>query len=259
MNRTEEELNAYLDGELNAAEHARLEAALADDPQLQSRLDRLKRIDQNLRSVFGEIDETPVPEAVMTTIAASKAEAGSAENDNIVPLQPARQNARRQLPFLPLATAASIAVAVGLGVGVMMMGNGPAENLSVDLGPVAPDSALYAALEHSTSAVPVEGASGAVAAAIMTFETEDGTTCREFSVANQNTSQQGIACRDEGEWQVQFAVANGAPPQSGTYVPAGSGADALDSMLNAMGAGEPLDAESERALIENGWRPESSE
>lgn len=262
MNRTDEELSAYLDGELSPAERARLKAALADDPQLQSRLDALKQVDQNLRSVFGEIDKTPVPEAVLSMIAASRAEAGAnAGNDNIIPLPPARQTSggRRPIPFLPLATAASVAVAVGLGIGVMLMSNGPAENLAAELGPVAPASTLYAALEHSPSAVPVEGASGVVAAAVMTFETEDGATCREFNLANQNTSQQGIACRDGGEWQVRFTVASGAPAQSDAYVPAGSEAATLDSALDAMGAGEPLDAESERALIDSGWRQESSE
>src|SRR5687768_338859 len=71
MKIAEETLMAYVDGELDAASVARIEAALADDPDLAAVIARERALRQRLRSAFDPIVDEPVPERL---IAAARGE-----------------------------------------------------------------------------------------------------------------------------------------------------------------------------------------
>ena len=61
MNGYEEKLSAFLDGELPEAEARQIEAALADDPNLQAELEALMAADALAQEEFEAIAAEPVP------------------------------------------------------------------------------------------------------------------------------------------------------------------------------------------------------
>jgi anti-sigma factor RsiW len=65
---SETDLQAYLDGELDGAERARVESALAADPRLRERLERDRRALDRLREAGAAVAEEPIPERLLATI-----------------------------------------------------------------------------------------------------------------------------------------------------------------------------------------------
>ena len=93
---------------------------------------------------------------------------------------------------------------------------------------------------------------------MLTFRDGNARVCREFETPGRGGELEiGIACRSAaGAWGVEIVVTAPAPmPGAQGYVPAsGPGADALDAMLGALGAGPPLDPQAEAALLARRWR-----
>lgn len=54
MSVTDEELSAFLDGELPPAERRRIIALIAADPELQRRIERMGAVDRDLLAAFAE-------------------------------------------------------------------------------------------------------------------------------------------------------------------------------------------------------------
>jgi hypothetical protein len=83
---------------------------------------------------------------------------------------------------------------------------------------------------------------------IASVNTQDGLLCREFEVDDLQSKQTtaGIACRIDGNWQLNIAVA--APAADGGFAPASS-LSALDGYLSAIGADEPLPPDQEKAAL----------
>ncbi len=84
----------------------------------------------------------------------------------------------------------------------------------------------------------------------LSFRDHQGAYCRSF--AGQHLS--GVACRGAGGWLLRYAAPGGASP--GDYRMAGSDA-ATAQEVEAMIAGDPLDAEQERSARDSGWRPKA--
>lgn len=96
---------------------------------------------------------------------------------------------------------------------------------------------------------------------MLTFKDAQGRYCREFEVNGDLPSELefGIACRTEEEaWHVEIIVtAPQAKRGEDGFVPAsGPGADALEAMLDALGAGLPLSPNNELQAIQGGWTSE---
>lgn len=191
-------LVAYLDGELGHAAALRVEAALGGDPQLQQRLDALRRVDQVLDEAFQPVLVSPLPALALTErppLAVAAPTAGS------------RRTVR-------LAWAAGLA---GLFLGFAGGQLGP-PLLAPGEPPVvaAIQAQLPEVLETQLSGTtvafndPVKGVSGTVKP-LTTFVNADGRYCRAFEVhvAEEDTSlsSRGVACRDsEGRWVTRVQV-----------------------------------------------------
>jgi anti-sigma factor RsiW len=105
-------LTGYLDGELDAAERAALEARLGADPALRARLDALRAAGDRTRRAFTTLLET-APVADMRT-RLDAALAGS----------PARAAPNWRRSVAAIAAAAIVAFAAGLGTGRWSVGSG---------------------------------------------------------------------------------------------------------------------------------------
>ena len=239
---TEEQIAALVDGSLeDETEAEALRRIVARDPEAKAHADRLRRSNDLLREAFDPGEEMPA--AIQ---AALHGEPGKVETLR----RPARPASRT---WLPTAIAACLALAVGIGLGGLLQEPG-ARAIAV-LGDAPPDGPLHAALER----LPSGSRSEAGVRPMLSFYDGRDRPCREFEVTGELPEELefGIACRgDSGTWHVEIVVtAPVVEPGPEGYVPASSaGGSALDSMLDALGAGPALPPDEEAALLQEEWR-----
>jgi hypothetical protein len=92
----------------------------------------------------------------------------------------------------------------------------------------------------------------------LSFAAADGRVCREFELYQEAQDFVGVACRAGEGWELEALLASAsdldASRNGGFSQASGHAAGAVDSVLDALGAGDPLSAEEERALIAQGWQ-----
>ncbi|MFV8833534.1 NepR family anti-sigma factor [Aquisalimonas sp.] len=101
-----EMINAYLDGELDGAEQARVENHLARNPEAMETVRDYEAQAHALRQLYDPVLDEPIPDRLLDTITPVEAHDG------------ARVSWLRR--SMPLATAASVALAVGVVAGWML-------------------------------------------------------------------------------------------------------------------------------------------
>lgn len=220
---------AYVDGELDAAERQRFEAEMARDPALADQVARQQRLRARLAAAYDPVLAEPVPVSLEM--------AAQAAND-----PPARSRFG-----LPQWAAMAASLVVGVLAGRMALPDGGP--LATEDGRIAARGPLAEALDDRLAADvgPIRVS--------LSFQANDGRYCRTFQSAPDRLA--GLACRDDDgdDWQVRTVTAwtPAAGPQYRT-----AGADTPPEVLAAVDAviaGEPLDAAAERAARERGWRP----
>src|SRR5215472_18904714 len=68
MTFSDETLNAYVDGELDAATRAALETAMTGDPELAQRVARQRALRARVREAFAPVLTEPVPERLLASV-----------------------------------------------------------------------------------------------------------------------------------------------------------------------------------------------
>ena len=256
MKVTDEELMAYADGELSPVDAARIEAAIASDPDLALRLDAERKLRAALRGHLDPVAEEPVPDAWKAMIAAAAEEDAQAEERKVVSLAAARaekakkaaQEARetaRARPFMQrwgtgVAIAASLALGVFMGTQLTLKGSVTDRD-----GTLVASGALERGLDTQLAAASDKGS----LQILTSFRRGDGDYCRVF--ASGGTS--GIACKDDRGWVLERTIDGGAR-QGTEYRQAGSANSELMVAAQDMAKGAPLDAEQEKAAKANGWK-----
>ncbi len=229
----EEEFYAWLDGELDCAEADKVAARVAADPILTAEAERQRRLSGGLRAAF-----TPVIES---DFAAPRF--GGAD---VVDLQARRDRRKGRTPSfgLPQWAAMAATLALGLVVGQMVDRAGSALIENRD-GQLVAAAALDQALDGQLASA---GNDGPVRIGL-TFRHKDGQLCRTFS----GDPGSGLACREGDDWTIEglFATPGG---QSNDYRMAAGEDPELATMIGQRMAGEPFDAQAERAALTKGWR-----
>lgn len=231
MSVDDERLMAFADGELSGAERAEVEAALAEDASLREKLAAHQRLRTRLRAAFdGALDE-PVPASLLA--AAEKPR--SADVVNLAERRAARWSVREWG-----AMAASVVLGLLVGVGVMNTQApliAPSENGLIARGALA--DALQTQLASDEA--------GAVRIGL-SFRDTDGRYCRTFDLTEGGTA--GLACREGDAWKVAMTAAGAG----GGEVRQAGASEHILSAVDTMIVGEPLDARSEVAARDGGWR-----
>jgi hypothetical protein len=231
----EEKFFAWLDGELEPEDAARVEAQVAADPELSRMAAEHLAIAADLRAAFGPIANAKVPEAI--------AAAAVAPPDSVVSFAAARKKPRAAFGA-PQWAAMAAALALGIALGTTIESGPPAGPVEVRDGGLYAASAIDKALDNQLASV----AAGEVRIGL-TFRDRAGAICRTFTAA----ASTGLACRDDERWKLRglFASPEG---QSSDYRMAAGADPQLMALVDETIAGEPFDAKQEQAAKARHWK-----
>lgn len=235
---------AWIDGELPEAEAAWMEHAVAADPVLAALADRHRRTKLRFATAFDTIARTPRPAieqdearrpepAPVISLAAVRAERAAKAKAKAKADSGGQSVGRWTVPAM---VAASLIVGILSGYGM-----GSPSGVADRPGALAVSPKIASALDSQLS-----GDGGTIRVAL-TFRDQAGDYCRSFKASHLS----GIACRQDGAWQLRYASAAGSTPQ-GDYRMAG-GDEAATQIVSTMIAGDPLDRAAETAARDKGW------
>ncbi len=195
---TDEQLSAYLDGELNTADMQAIDAELAASAELSARMDALRATNDAAKAYFSQPDETPVPDALLQMIQTQplpqtneNKETEDKADDNIVPFPGSGEPGKTSGPRIPMATW-GIAASLVLGLTLMFQ--------------YRPDGAIDAGLNQFADTAlsgDIHDGGERRTELAMSFENADGEFCREVIQHTPESSRTLIACGEPGDWHWQ--------------------------------------------------------
>ena len=245
MDFSDEILMAYADEELEPAQRAAIEQAMAGDPEIARRVAAHRALRERIRGAYEPVLREAIPGRLLEPLRER-----SADRDNVIPL---RRGAR------PLGRSASrwTALAASLLLGAVIAlfadrlgGVGP---FATRDGRLLARGALATALNRQLASS--QGPQAPVQIGV-SYRAKDGEYCRTFTLRN-GAALAGLACHDAQGWRMQMLVQ--APAERAAGAQYRRAASPLPSaILQAVEAGisgEPLDAREEARARSNGWRP----
>jgi len=132
-------LMAYVDGEVDAATAREIEAAMAADPSIAARAQRMRDGAAISRAAFADVLHEPVPDRLVSTLAGS-GNVGAASAANVVHLEPRRSHAPAPGVWGWAMAAGLAALIVGYSAGryasVVPQGDSPVQVASTTPGGV---------------------------------------------------------------------------------------------------------------------------
>ena len=216
----DEELMAYVDGELDSSRAMKVREALRADPELAAHARLFEDTAGLLERHYRPVLDLPLPLRLVRTIARVSA-AGQASGAGTAHGRPA-------LSYRLAAAASVAALVVGLaagtfGSGYWRSGATSARDFAQAEQRVEASRLLQRTLEKSISGTnaawqdPDSGQTVSVEP-LRTFRNEDGRFCREYRESSGEKSgprsiSYGVACRDQGGiWRVRYHLVPGDDP-----------------------------------------------
>ena len=243
MNINDETLSAFLDSELSEHEMEQVRKAIETDDELVMRLAELSEVDMLVKEHATSIDDAPLSSSLAKTVA--KLDAATTKNtlnSNVVTLTPGQKV--KQSANKSLAIAASIAVVFGIAMTSYLQPHN-AQNL------VASNTA--SALNTQLSSGVFEQSDGSLFSAQLSFKNQQGELCRQYALSSNNTTQTSIACKAQSGWQIKAQTAAQQSNSGGQYQTASNNSE-LDSVIDSMISGSPLDRTQEQQAISAKWQ-----
>jgi hypothetical protein len=227
---SDEMLIAYLDGEMDEAGMAAIDAALATDATLVDRLEAHAALADRVRAAYAPVVDEPLPARLTTLIEPAEAK--------VVDLA----SRRRPSPGYVWWGA----IAATLVVGVMLFGR------ELPLASNDPIGAGMTARGDLARALTVQASSerGSGVEIGLTFKDQAGRYCRTFAAEGMS----GLACREDRAWKVEVAARQPAAAKGEFRQAASVVATPVLNMVDDLIAGEALDAEQEKKARVAGWR-----
>jgi len=233
MSVDDEKLMAYIDGELDALELGRVEAALADEESLRARLEAQRRLRDRLVAHYDPVAEEAVPARFRRMLDPSVVDLAEAR----------RQRSPSRLTWQSL-TALAATLVLGLVLGDQIPRK--ADSVRSEHGGLYADGDLAHQLDTQLASSPTVGVATRVG---VSFARADGRYCRTF----HGPALAGLACRDGEQWRLVL-TAPGAGESQAEYRQVASGNALVLQAAQEMMAGEPLDATAERRARDSGWK-----
>ncbi|WP_340314695.1 anti-sigma factor family protein [Rhizorhabdus argentea] len=232
---TEEQIIAYVDGELGPIEALRFERAMEADPAIAAGVRRHRRLRAMIESHFAPATGEPVPARLTKLV------------DNNVVAFPQRLRSRFGDSGRYAALAATLVAGLVAG---QLLPHREASPIGERDGAVVAQGVLARALDTQLASEP-QATDYHIG---VSFRSVDNRYCRTFSGA----TGAGLGCHDRSGWTVERFVAGGPSERSAAYRQAASPSAEILAAAQDMMAGAPLDAEQERKAQAHGWRESSS-
>jgi hypothetical protein len=246
MSICSETLMAYVDGELDAAARAEVEAAMRDDPEIGQRIAEYRGLRDKLKAAYEPVLAEPVPARLLSVLRTDGATgAGHAQPR---PRQPRRLRPRWRYPA---TVAASVVVAVCVAMFARQSAR-PAlmENRGgtrVAVGVLARDLSNRLAGDAGADEVRIG----------VSFLARNGEYCRTFSATGEQASA-GIACRTPQRWEIRDLAQAKELANSGAQGDYRTASSTLPpsvlAAVQARIAGDPLDRDGEIRARKGGWK-----
>lgn len=242
MTVTDEELMAYVDGELDAARSEALRQEITASVDLSRRVAEQQALRDRLRRAFDSALDEPVPARLTELTARARVvEFGSS----------ARRRPSRVAWLSGLALAAGIVLGIALGPALLQLARESPEIVARGAD-VAAGGALADALSRRLASE--QSASDAIRLGV-SFRAKSGEYCRTFISRRGDGALAGMACRRGAAWRIDALQSVAIVPenakgyrQAATALPPLILRAAEESM-----AGEPLDAVGEAQARDQNW------
>lgn len=250
MNRIDEEtLQAYVDGELDAAGAARIDAALAHDAELGRRVREARAVRARLRAAFDPVLDEPVPERLSALLQPPAEKRATSPGPRPRSGGWRRAGATRRHGHRWHAAGAALAATVVLAAAILWWWRAGAMVRTQD-GRAFAAGELERALDHELASEPDARATVAIG---LSFRSVDGHICRSF-VLHTRPARAGLACHGETGWSLPV-LGPAAQPHGGELRQAASVlSPQVQAAVDARLRGEVFDARQERAARSAGWR-----
>jgi hypothetical protein len=252
MDIPDEQLAAYLDGELAGSERARIEQAIESDTRLARRVAQFRARRARLHGGLETLRQETTSRRALQTVR-SVAATGSAQ---VIDLARVRAERKKRTEHTRLRLSRRVAVAGSLAVGLLL--GLLVEHLLPDAsltqyrdGALFAHGALADALEEQLGSTPLLGRSVRVG---LSYRGKEGHYCRTF-VVREVHALSGLACREQQHWRVW--TLEGAEGRSSNVRLARGTATLPPEVAQAVGertSGKPLDAQDELSAQRSGWR-----
>jgi hypothetical protein len=252
MDIPDEQLAAYLDGELEGSERIRIEQAIRSDARLARRLAQFRARRSRLRGGLEALRHESVSRRILQP-GRSMAATGSAQ---VIDLARVRAERKRRTERSRLRLSRRMAVAGSLAVGLLL--GLLAERLLPDAaltqyrdGALFAHGALADALDEQVGSTALLGSSVRIG---QSYKGKEGHYCRTFSIREIHALS-GLACREQQHWRVW--TLEGADGRSGNVHLARGTTSLSPPVAQAVGertSGAPLDAQAELNAQRSGWR-----
>lgn len=229
---------AWLDGELDTAEAARVEAEVAADPRLAAAAADHRAMQSRLKGAFDTLLDEPVPSGIVETVRDPR-------GANVIDFAE-RKKRLGPAQWSSFAQWGSMAATLILGIliGIVFPHQHGGSPVDVQGSKLYASASLGRALDTELASAPA----GDVRIGV-TFRDHAGAICRSFTSGTSS----GLACRDGGRWQLRGLLP--APQGQTTDYRMAAGLDpALTALIDSSMAGEPFDARQERSARQDRWK-----
>jgi len=231
----EDQIIAYVDGELGPVDALRFERAMEIDPSLAVEVDRQRALRDRIAGHFQPVADAPVPAHLAALLDRSS-------NVTTFPAKRGRFGWGGS-PARFAALAATLVIGLVLG---QVLPRGPVAPLGEHDGAIVAQGGLARTLDTQLASAPSDGAYRIG----VSFVAQDGRFCRTFSGADGA----GLGCHGADGWSLERFVGDRGPDAATAYRQAGSASAEILAAAQEMMAGEPLDAEGERRARDGGWQ-----
>lgn len=186
---SDEQLSAYMDGELPAAAMDAVHRELKHSASLQQRLQQLQQADQAARRFFDQLGSQPLPDGLEALILNHQPE--DDDSDSKVHRLPARRR-----PFY-----AGWGIAASVALASVLYWQWPASAPTVN--------AAYQHALSSLSSGSVETINEHTRLELRWSEVREGDFCRHYMVHTPQQSVAADACWRDGAWQLESSAGPG--------------------------------------------------